>query len=136
MRFTVAPYLATFGNLCSRSKWNNIFLMSLREIKINVEFSKESRSPYFTEQLLRVLPWRRAFFTKNVYFFNKNKWFNIWHSFTNLAFSLFTKHFFLFCDDRILMRIDFLFIEAIEKYSAKISVEKFRYHYIEVVLEL
>ena len=38
------------------------------------------------------------------------------------------RNIFLFCNDLVPMRIDFLFVEAaIEKHSTKIDVEKFRY---------
>ena len=42
----------------------------------------------------------------------KGKSFNRRINFTNFAFSLFTKHVFLFCSDLIPMRIDFLFVKA------------------------
>ena len=42
------------------------------------------------------------------------------------SYFTFTKHLFLFCNDLVPMRIDFLFVEvAIEKHSTKIRVEKF-----------
>ena len=38
------------------------------------------------------------------------------------------KHLFLFCNDLVPMRIDFLFVEAaIKNYSTKFGVAKFRY---------
>ena len=50
------------------------------------------------------------------------------NSFTDFTFSLFAKHLFLFCNDLVPVRTDLLFVEAaIEKYSTKIDVEKFRY---------
>ena len=35
--FAVAPYLEIFGNLCSSSSWKNIFLISIKQIKISVK---------------------------------------------------------------------------------------------------
>ena len=44
---------------------------------------------------------------------------------------------FCFCNDLVLIRIDFLLVEAaIEKYYTKIGVNKFGMYYIKVVLEL
>ena len=59
---------------------------------------------------------------------SKSKGVNGGNSFTDFAFSLFIKHLFLFCNDLVPVRIDFLSVEAaIKKYSTKISVKKFRF---------
>ena len=53
---------------------------------------------------------------------------NLRKGFTDFGFLLFTKHLFLFCNDFVPIRIDFLFAEsAIKKYSTKISPENFYY---------
>ena len=50
---------------------------------------------------------------------------------------MFIKHLFLFGNDLVPIRKDFLLVEAAtEKCSTKISVKKFRYVIHEVVLEL
>ena len=46
----------------------------------------------------------------------------------NFEFSLFTKNLFMFCNDLVPMRINFLYAEAAtEKYSTTINVKKFCY---------